>query len=76
MARIKLVGLALIDYTNWRGERSSRMIEPKSIRYGSNEWHKDEQWLLLAYDRYKGEDREFAMGGIHSWSIPNGDDGK
>jgi predicted DNA-binding transcriptional regulator YafY len=57
-----------IDYTNYRGERTGREIMPISIRFGTNEWHTDEQWLLLARDIAKGENREFAMDTIHSWS--------
>lgn len=55
----------VIDYTNWRGERSKRTIEPFSIRFGSTEWHKEDQWLLMAWTD-KGR-REFAMKDIHSW---------
>jgi predicted DNA-binding transcriptional regulator YafY len=58
---------ALIDYTNYQGERSWRYIIPREIKLGSNEWHKEEQWLLRAYDLEKGADREFAMAGIHEW---------
>lgn len=57
-----------IDYTNWRGERRGREIMPISIRFGFNEWHPDEQWLLLARDIETNQDREFAMDAIHSWS--------
>ena len=56
-----------IDYTNWRGERSVRRVLPLSWRYGSNEWHKDQQWLMKACDLDKDEEREFAMSSIHSW---------
>ena len=56
-----------IDYTNWRGERSVRRVVPWEMRWGSNEWHKAEQWLLRAYDIEKKDTREFAMSGIHSW---------
>lgn len=57
-----------IDYTNWKDERRAREIMPISIRFGSTEWHPDEQWLLLARDVERNEDREFAMDAIHSWS--------
>lgn len=48
-------------YTNYRGEASERHAVPISIRYGSSQYHKDEQWLMLARDLEKNEDREFAM---------------
>lgn len=57
-----------IDYTNWRGERSQRRILPHSLRYGTNQWHPTEQWLLAAHDLDRDEEREFAMVSIHSWT--------
>lgn len=53
-------------YTNWRGETAARMIVPGFIRYGANEWHREPQWLLLAFDVDKGADREFALAGFLS----------
>jgi hypothetical protein len=53
--------VARITYTNWRGETSVRRIIPKSVRYGSTEWHPEPQWLLLAWDDDKKADREFAL---------------
>lgn len=57
----------IIDYTNWRGERRERKIVPKYIAFGSSKHHPGQQWLLVAKDTEKGEDRTFAMDGIHSW---------
>lgn len=59
--------LVVIDYTNWRGERSERIVAPKCISFGANEWHADPQWLLFAFDLKRGVFREFAMKDIHSW---------
>lgn len=50
-----------ILYKNWRGEESVRKIIPKSVRYDSTKWHPEPQWLLLAFDLDKKEEREFAM---------------
>lgn len=50
-----------IDYTNYRGETATRNIIPRSVRFGSTEWHPEEQWLLLAWDNDKQADREFAL---------------
>lgn len=58
----------IIDYTNWKGERSNRTILPIRIYWGSNEWHQEEQWLLEAHDLEKQEPRNFAMKDIHSWT--------
>lgn len=57
-----------IDYTNWRGARSMRRVRPVSIVYENNEWHPETQWLLYAIDLEKGEERCFALAGIHSWN--------
>lgn len=59
--------LVHIDYTNWRGERAIRVIKPLMISFGANEWHKEPQWLLYAFDVEKDAPRWFAMAAIHSW---------
>lgn len=56
-----------IDYTNWRNERAWRLIEPVSIYYGHTPWHLKDQWLLKAVDLNTGEERDFALSGIHEW---------
>jgi predicted DNA-binding transcriptional regulator YafY len=60
----------LIDYMNWRGERSMRRIVPRSIFFGSNEWHPEPQWILKAFDLQKRGIRTFAMNKIHEWRDP------
>lgn len=59
--------LVVIDYTNHRGVRATRVILPARIRFGSSPFHPGIQWLLEAYDLEKMEDRTFAMKDIHSW---------
>ncbi len=59
--------VVIIDYTNYRGERSERRILPSSMAHTSNQWHREPQWLLTAMDLAKGELRTFAMKDIHSW---------
>ena len=58
-----------ISYTNWRGEKSVRIIEPQDngLVFGFSKWHPERQWLLMAIDVEKGELRGFAMKDIHSW---------
>lgn len=56
----------LIDYTNWRGERSTRRIRPTHVWFGSTEWHPEPCWLLAALDVGKRAERDFAMASIHS----------
>ena len=57
-----------IDYTNWRGERGHRYVRPIRMEWGSNEWHREPQWLLIAYDAERRAERAFAMSCIHSWA--------
>ncbi len=54
-----------IDYTNYKGVRGVRMIDPILLHWGSNQYHKKPQWLLEAYDCEKGEYRSFAVADIH-----------
>jgi len=58
----------IIDYTNYKGERGTRVIRPNQIFFGQNEWHPDPQWLLTAYDLEKDALRVFAVGDIHKWT--------
>ena len=56
-----------IVYTNYRGETNERKIVPKKLWFGSTEYHKEEQWLLDAYDLNKKAQRTFAITDIKSW---------
>ena len=58
-----------ILYTNWKGKTSYRNIIPKSIEFKSTEWHKEEQWILNAFDIDKNADRAFALKDIKEWSV-------
>lgn len=53
-----------IIYTNYKGKTSLRKIIPESVIFSSNKWHKEKQWLLVAYDVDKKADRTFAMKDI------------
>ena len=59
--------LVEIDYTNWRGVRSLRIIDPIGIGFAKSEYHPEKQWMLFATDQDKGEMREFALRDIHAW---------
>jgi hypothetical protein len=65
-----------IDYTNWRGERKKYVIVPQQISFGSNEFHKEPQWLMEAIVDLEGAPkyqlRTFAMKDIHSWEPKDG----
>lgn len=58
----------VIDYTNYKGERSLRKIIPFGIDFTSNLWHPKEQYLLFALDVEENTTRFFAMKDIHSWT--------
>jgi predicted DNA-binding transcriptional regulator YafY len=58
----------IIDYTNHRGERAERLVQPIKIEFNTSEFHDGEQWFLLAHARDReGRIRMFAMNNIHSW---------
>lgn len=57
-----------IDYTNWKGVRSTRQIHPRRVFYGTSDFHPEMQWLLEAFDFSKRELRTFAMKDIHNWT--------
>lgn len=56
-----------IVYTNYKGITSVRDILPIKILFGSNEWHKEDQWLMEAVDIEKNAPRTFAMKDIRTW---------
>lgn len=60
--------IVFIDYTNWRGERAWRRIIPNRISFATTPHHKEAQWVLVALDVDKAEDRAFAVLNIHAWS--------
>ena len=60
-------------YKNWRGEVSVRRVHPISVRFGTNDWHKEPQWLMLATDTGKNEEREFAMQDMACWGTLRSD---
>ena len=58
-----------ILYTNWKGKTSYRNIIPKSIEFKSTEWHKEEQWILNAFDIDKNAYRGFALKDVKEWIV-------
>ncbi len=56
-----------IRYKNYKGEVAVRLIVPLRIFYGSNEYHKTDQWLIEAYDMDKRANRTFALKDIQEW---------
>lgn len=57
----------IVDYTNHRGERRERTIDPIFFAFTSSPWHPEPQWILDAIDVERNETRSFALSGIHGW---------
>lgn len=63
--------LVKIYYKNWKGESSIRTVYPLGPFYwGSNEFHKEEQWLFDVFDYDKQAKRTYAFKDIIS-VLPN-----
>ncbi len=54
-------------YRNHRGEESIRKVIPRKLKYEASQWHTEEEWVLTAYDCYKGAVRTFAVADILEW---------
>ena len=48
-------------YTNWKGKKAQRKALMKSLYWGSNEWHPQEQWLVRGFDLDKQAMRTYAL---------------
>lgn len=59
--------IVFIVYTNYKGKTSVRRIIPKQLFFGHNEWHTEDQWLMVAYDLEKEADRTFALKDVKAW---------
>lgn len=56
-----------LDYTNYRGERSTRVVDFLRIEFHSTSYHPTPQFLLVAFDHGKQDIRHFAMRDIHDY---------
>lgn len=56
--------LVSFTYTNYRNETSKRIVLPEKMWFGSTDYHKQEQWLMSAFDLAKQDYRDFAMSDI------------
>jgi hypothetical protein len=61
--------MASFEYTNHRGETTTRTVRPIRIHFGSTAWHPEPQWLMEVFDVDKVATRDYAMSGINysSW---------
>lgn len=56
-----------VIYTNYRGDRLVRRIEPQRIWFGATDWHQEPQWLMDVFDIDRGAVRTFAMRDIEAF---------
>ncbi len=58
-------------YTNWKGETRKRVVAPIKIHFGANDYHKEPQWIMVAFDieRDGYPVREFAMKNVEGLLI-------
>lgn len=52
---------------NWKGVIGTRNVIPQRVYYGSTEFHKEEQWLMITYDLDKQAERIYALKNIIEW---------
>lgn len=57
-------------YKNHEGTTDERHAVPLEIHYGSNEWHKEPQYFLRAYDLDRKAIRDFALANILTGMTP------
>ena len=58
-----------VVYKNWEEEEGLRTIIPLSIFYGSNDFHKEEQWLMKVWDLDKKDYRIYSLRDILEWKM-------
>jgi hypothetical protein len=56
-------------YKNYKGEVSTRRVIPERVYFGSNEFHKGDQWLMKAWDLDKDAEREFALADVIEFKL-------
>ena len=49
------------EYTNYKGERKIRTVEPSKIFFGKTPHITEDEWILEGLDVDKGENRQFVM---------------
>lgn len=49
------------QYTNWKGVTRERSAILYRLYWGSNEWHKEPQWLVDGFDTEEKVNRTFAQ---------------
>jgi hypothetical protein len=60
-------------YTNWRNETSERSAKILGIYLGCNEYHKEEQWILVGVDLEKIQVRHYALKDMKNIKLIEGE---
>ena len=59
-------GMAIeVEYTNYRGIKAVRRVEPRRMWFGATDYHPEPQWLMDVFDLDRGAIRTFAMRDIN-----------
>lgn len=66
---IKPNDIISFTYKNWQGKVGLRKAVVKKLQFGSNDYHKEDQFLLLCFDLDKNEYRTFALKDVQTLDI-------
>lgn len=69
MFDVKINDVITFMYTNWKGETSKRSAVVEEFLFGSNQWHKEPQFLIKAFDLDKNDMRLFAIRDISQLKV-------
>lgn len=69
MENVRKGSIITFTYTNWKGETGERKAIVSELSFGSNEYHKEKQFILLAFDLDKLQYRTFALKDISNLKV-------
>lgn len=52
------------DYVNWKGNRVTRHVEARGVRFGTSEYYPEPGWLLDGIDTDKNVERTYKMSNM------------
>lgn len=68
---VKKGSFITFTYKNWKGETSERKAIVSDFSYGSNEYHKEPQFMILGFDVDKSAYRTFTTKDISNIKVFN-----
>lgn len=68
---VKKGSLIIFNYTNWQGKTNERKAIVSDFSFGSNEYHKEPQFMILGFDVDKSAHRTFATKDIKDIKVFN-----